>query len=133
MEIADLRDIVGSKEGPGLEFKREINHRDVPGKAICALANDLAGLAGGDLLIGVTNEGAAYPTDTSDSVLLNISQIRDEGNVLPRPSIVVTSETFAGEPVVRVHVCSSAYGPVRFRGVAWVASWSIDQAGVARR
>jgi len=119
-ESDDLRDTLGSQEGPGLEFKRELAHRDVLGKAICALANDLAGIGAGDLVIGVTDKGATYPTDTSDGALLNVSQIRDEGNILPRPSIVVTAEKFAGEPVVRVHVSASAFGPVRFKGIAWV-------------
>ena len=96
-ETEDLRDILGTQEGSNLEFKRELKHRDTLGKGVCALANDLAALGGGDFVIGVSDDGTPYPTDTSDEMLRSYAQIRDDGNILPRPSIVVSAERFAGE------------------------------------
>jgi len=71
-------------------------------------------------LIGVTKTGQVSPTDNSDDALLRISGIRNEGNILPLPSMVVTAEAFDGGPIIRVHVNASAFGPVRFKGIAWV-------------
>ena len=51
------------------EFKREPKDRDAIRKAICALANDLGGKGGGDLLIGVDRNGSPYPVDSSDEAL----------------------------------------------------------------
>jgi len=61
-----------------------------------------------------------HPVDTTDRALQSIAQVRDEGNILPLPSIVVQAARFGGQPVVRVHVNASNFAPVRFRGVAWV-------------
>lgn len=116
----DLAELLGDQETSSLEFKREPKDRNALREAICALANDLAGAGGGDLLIGVTNEGTPYPVDTSDEALLAISQLRDEGRILDRPSMTVESATFKGERVIRVRVNASGAPPVRFDGVAWV-------------
>lgn len=48
----DLASLLGTQETAGLEFKREATGRNAIRKAICALANDLPRLGGGDLIIG---------------------------------------------------------------------------------
>lgn len=48
----DLADELGTSETAVLEFKSTPRDRDKIGKAICALANDLPNMGGGDLLIG---------------------------------------------------------------------------------
>lgn len=116
----DLAVTLGRVETPYLEFKREVKSRDVIRQAICALANDLSGHGGGDLLIGVDRDGAAYPVDTSDEELLKIAQYRDEGKLLDRPSMTVDRAIFDGATVIRVHVHASRTPPVRLDGVAWV-------------
>jgi ATP-dependent DNA helicase RecG len=68
-------------------------------------------------------DDAGRPTgvvDTSDEALLALTNIRDEGSILDRPSIVVTAADYQGEPVVRVHVYASRTPPVRCDGVAYV-------------
>jgi len=116
----DLAAVLGTSETASLEFKRAAERHTIR-KAICAFANDLAGCGGGDLLIGVDDHGA--PTgevDTSDTALLAIANIRDEGKILDRPSMVVTKEAFAGVPVIRVHVNAAGTPPTRVDGVAYV-------------
>jgi ATP-dependent DNA helicase RecG len=74
---ADLAQDLGSQETEVLEFKREASDRRAIRKAICALANDLPGHGGGDLLIGVNKDGS--PTggvDTSDEALLALTNIQ---------------------------------------------------------
>lgn len=116
----DLASVLGRQEAGALEFKREPKDRDALRKAVCALANDLVGAGGGDLLIGVDKYGKPYPVDTSDDALLQIAQLRDDGRILPLPSMVVSVEPFDGQPVVRVRVSAAGAPPVRFDGVAWV-------------
>ncbi|MBI1759444.1 MAG: putative DNA binding domain-containing protein [Actinobacteria bacterium] len=116
----DLAQTLGRRESATLEFKRTAKDRNKLREAICALANDLTGAGGGDLLIGVADDGTACPVDASDRALLAITAIRDEGNILDRPSMVVDRALFNGHEVIRVHVHASHTPPVRLDGVAWV-------------
>ena len=116
----DLAVTIGRREGATLEFKRQADDREAIRRAVCALANDLVGAGGGTLLIGVADDGTPHPVDTDDDALLAITNLRDDGKTLDRPSIVVTAATFAGAPVIRVDVAASAAPPVRVNGVVWV-------------
>jgi ATP-dependent DNA helicase RecG len=117
----DLADELGTSETAVLEFKSAARDRDKIGKAICALANDLPNAGGGDLLIGVNDDGR--PTrnaDVSDAALLGFTEYRDSGRILDRPTMVVSSAIYRGVPVVRIHVEAAVAPPVRFDGVAYV-------------
>ncbi|WP_431783053.1 ATP-binding protein [Streptomyces chumphonensis] len=121
----DLADLLGTQEGPTLEFKstakREGRRGDAIGKAVCAMANDLCGHGGGDVLIGVDDTGQPVDgVDDSDRALLQLTDLRDYGRILDRPSLTVERGRFRGRPVVRVRVSASASPPVRFEGVVWV-------------
>ncbi|MEV4201653.1 ATP-binding protein [Micromonospora globbae] len=117
----DLADLLGTQETAALEFKREATDRNAIRKAICALANDLAGQGGGDLLIGVDDRGRAVGgVDTSDAALLKITEYRDQGLILDRPSMVVTRGLYQGQQVIRVRVNASRTPPVRFENVVYV-------------
>jgi ATP-dependent DNA helicase RecG len=117
----DLAQLLGTQETSALEFKETGRDRDALGRAICAFANDLGVNGGGDLLIGVNDRG--QPTNnvnTSDRELLALTEFRDSGQILDRPSITVGEAEYSGSPIVRIHVEASATPPVRFKGVAWV-------------
>ncbi|MBM0225219.1 MULTISPECIES: ATP-binding protein [Micromonospora] len=117
----DLALLLGTQETAALEFKREATDRNAIRKAICALANDLPGLGGGDLIIGVDANGRpAGATDTSDGALLKITEYRDQGLILDRPSMVVSAGLYEGMPVIRVRVNASHTPPVRFDNVVYV-------------
>ncbi|MCC9307584.1 putative DNA binding domain-containing protein [Kitasatospora sp. RB6PN24] len=117
----DLAELLGTRESAGLEFKRTAKKPDVIRRAICAMANDLARQGGGDLLIGVDDNGEpADEVDTSDRALLALTDMREDGLILDRPSTTVTVEPFKGKPVIRIRVEASAAPPVRFDGVVWV-------------
>jgi ATP-dependent DNA helicase RecG len=120
MTESDASISLGRQETATLEFKREPSDRHALRKAICALANDLPGAGGGVLLIGVAADGTPHPVDTSDGALLAVTELRDGGKILDRPSLVVSAATFAGEPVIRVDVTASASPPVRLDGVVYV-------------
>ncbi|CCG03073.1 putative transcriptional regulator [Blastococcus saxobsidens DD2] len=116
----DLAATLGRQETATLEFKREATNRDAIREAICALANDLTGAGGGVLLIGVGKDGTPHPVDTGDEALLAITNLRDDGKILDRPSMVVTAGIYGGEPVIRVDVHASSSPPVRVNGIVWV-------------
>ncbi|MFC4013498.1 helix-turn-helix domain-containing protein [Nonomuraea purpurea] len=88
--MADLADVLGDQESTVLEFKESANDGKKIGQAICALANDLCGRGGGDLLIGVDKHGQSLTgVKASDSDLLKVTEHRDSGKILPRPSMTV--------------------------------------------
>ncbi|MFR9724829.1 ATP-binding protein [Streptomyces sp. MS19] len=121
----DLADVLGTRETTTLEFKRtarrEGRRGDVIGQAVCAMANDLAGKGGGDILIGVDDDGQPVDgVDVSDRALLALTDLRDDGRILDRPSFTAEVARFRGRPVVRLRVEASATPPVRFEGVVWV-------------
>ncbi|WP_239332490.1 ATP-binding protein [Frankia sp. CiP3] len=117
----DLATALGTQETANLEFKREAKDRNAIREAICALANDLPGLGGGCLIIGVDKSGRPVEqVDTSDQALLGLTSIRDEGRILDRPSIVVSRAIFQGQPAVQIDVSASRTPPVRFDNVVWV-------------
>lgn len=112
---------LGTEESCTLEYKQVIRKLDVVRKAVCAMANDLTGHGGGDILIGVRDDGTVDPDlDTSDQALLTLTNLRDDGKILDRPSFTVERARFNGEPVIRIHVEASPAPPIRVEGVAWV-------------
>lgn len=117
----DLADVLGDKESTGLEFKQSASDLGKIGKTICAFANDLCGRGGGDLLIGVDNRGRPVEgVKADDRDLLKLTEFRDSGKILDRPSMTVERALFKGSPVVRIHVGASSTPPVRYNGVVWV-------------
>lgn len=117
----DLADCLGTRETATLEFKERISDRNAVCKTICALANDQSDHGGGDLLIGVRDDATAKEdADTSDEALLKISNMRDHGRILDRPSMWVERAQYRGKPVIRVHVEAARTPPVRFDGIIWV-------------
>jgi len=117
----DLAELLGTRESAALEFKEAARDRDAIGQVICAFANDLAGTGGGDLLIGVDDRGATVGSvDVSDRELLALTDFRDDGRILDRPSMTVEVAQYSGSQVIRIRVQASATPPVRFKGVVWV-------------
>lgn len=88
-------------------------------EAICAFANDLPGAGKpGILLIGVQDK-TGQPADTfvvTDQLLLDITGIRSDGNILPFPVMTVYKATLTGRDIIVVEVQPSPDPPVRLRG-----------------
>ncbi|MEU4178690.1 ATP-binding protein [Streptomyces sp. NPDC026589] len=121
----DLAEVLGTRESTTLEFKRtakrEGKRGDAIATAVCAMANDLCGHGGGDILVGVNDAGDPVDdVDTSDRALLALTDLRDDGRILDRPSLTVRVARYKGKPVVHLRVEASAAPPVRCDGVVWV-------------
>lgn len=118
--MADLSHEFGREERDNVEWKRDVSDRDILRKTICALANDLPERGKGHLLIGVDPDGRPSGLEVDDTLLLQVTNIRNEGSILPPPVVVVEKSSFAGGECVHVEVQRSRVRPVRFDGRAWV-------------
>ena len=88
---------------------------------ICAFANDLPGHGkSGVVLVGVRDDGTCASLPIDDDLLVRLSNIHGEGDVLPLPSMTVQKRRLNGCEVAVVTVEPSADPPVRYRGRVWV-------------
>ncbi|MGH9131476.1 MAG: ATP-binding protein [Acidimicrobiales bacterium] len=118
--MVDLTNVLGDQERDDVEWKQDASNRDLLRKTICALANDLPGRGQGHLLIGVRDDGTFAGITVDDELLLQVTNIRDEGRILDRPVLTVAKAVFAGGHCVHVEVVAARRRPVRFDGTVWV-------------
>jgi ATP-dependent DNA helicase RecG len=92
-------------------------------QAICAFANDLPDhRREGVLFVGVTNDGQPTGVAITDQLLQNLASMRDDGNILPLPSLDVQKRVLKGQDVAVVITHPSNAPPVRFKGTVWIRS-----------
>ena len=90
-------------------------------QAICSFANDLPGSEqAGVVFVGLTNSGEPSGLDIDDQLLLQLSNIKTEGDIVPPPSMFVEKRILRGNEVAVVTVLPSDSPPVRYRGVIHV-------------
>lgn len=115
--IEEIRELMSDLESDRIE--RTVSFRmDKLGPAVCAFSNDFANhKQPGYILLGVEDEGKVKGMSITDQLLLQIGDVKSNGNVLPQPSMLV-SEVFKidGGDVVLVEVSPSLYPPVRYDG-----------------
>jgi ATP-dependent DNA helicase RecG len=72
------------------------------------------------LIIGVHDNGKLSGLKVDDKLLLKISNIRTDGNILPQPVMTVEKFSFDDGDVLVTEVQPSEFPPVRYRGRIWV-------------
>lgn len=114
--LADLEsDMVERKESLKGDSPRRVR------EAVCAFANDLPDhQRAGVVFVGATDAGAPSGLAITDELLLQLADIKMDGNIVPPPSMTVGKHTLAGAPVAVVTVQPSDSPPVRYRGRTWV-------------
>jgi ATP-dependent DNA helicase RecG len=118
---AELEQIARDVESDRVERKEAFTDRDKAAQAVCAFANDLPGHEQtGYLLIGVTDAGVPSGLAITDELLLSLGGLREDGNILPLPSINVAKRVLDGVEIALVEVIPSSVPPVRFKGVVWI-------------
>lgn len=91
------------------------------GQAICAFSNDLPHhRLPGVIVIGMHDDGGCAGLNVDDSLLRTLAGLKDDGSILPFPSIVVQKRTLNGCEVALVIVAPSSAPPVRFRDRVWI-------------
>lgn len=118
---AELAGIARDLESDLVERKEAFTDRDRLAQAVCAFANDLPGHSRpGYLLIGVSDGGVATGLSITDQLLRDLGGLREDGNVLPLPSITVSKRVLDGVEIAVVEVSPSMAPPVRFKGRPWI-------------
>ena len=108
-------------ESDRVERKESLANRDRICQAICAFANDLPGhSAAGVIFVGVRDNGQCAGLPITEQLLLTLSDMRSNGNILPFPVMSVHRKTLHGCEVAVVIVEPSDAPPVRFEGRVWI-------------
>ena len=116
-----LQKILSDTESYHIEKTVATDNMDKFSQAICAFSNDVAdSKKKGYLIIGVRDNGELAGLRVDDKLLLQISNIRTDGNILPQPVMTVEKFSFAQGDVLVVEVTPSQVPPVRYRGRIWV-------------
>jgi ATP-dependent DNA helicase RecG len=104
--------------------RKESFKGDVPKKArqaVCAFANDLPGHnQQGVLFIGATDDGEPSGLDVTDQLLLALSDMRSDGNILPLPVLSVEKRVLKGAEMAVVTVMPSDMPPLKYEGRIWI-------------
>jgi ATP-dependent DNA helicase RecG len=118
---AELERLLRDAESDRVERKRSLSDPGEVRKAICAFANGLPDhRQAGVVFLGVNDDGTCAGLGVTDSLLLELSQMRDDGAITPIPSLTVARKTIAGCEVAVVVVQPSTAPPVRLGGRTWI-------------
>jgi ATP-dependent DNA helicase RecG len=117
----ELEQILANPESYRAELTTSTSDTDKFCQAICAFANDLPGDGKyGYLILVAENNGKLSGLKVDDRLLLKITDIRTEGNILPQPTMVVERFVLDGGELLVAEVKPSEFPPVRYRGRVWV-------------
>ena len=118
-----LLDIIAGGETDHVEFKSSLQGDAPKGirQAICAFANDLPnhekpGLA----FVGVEKDGTLLGETITEEVILQLADMKTDGNIVPPPTLIVQKRILQGKEVAIVVVQPSDSTPVRFKGTIQV-------------
>jgi ATP-dependent DNA helicase RecG len=121
MEDRELEALLANMESDRVERKAAPSSPERLREAICAFANDLPDhRAPGVLFVGVNDDGTCANLAITDDLLLQLSSIRSDGNILPLPSMSVQKRTLSGCTLAAIVVEPSDDPPVRFKGRTWI-------------
>jgi ATP-dependent DNA helicase RecG len=114
-----LEKLLNDLESDRVERKASISDRSKIRRAICAFANDLPNhQQAGVIFIGVDGSCANLPI--TDKLLLMLSDMRSNGNILPFPTMMVQKRIINGCELAVIIVEPAYAPPVRYEGRVWV-------------
>lgn len=97
------------------------NSNDLVCEAICAYANDLPGSGRpGYVLIGLQDDGTTANLPITDALLLELSDLRSSGKILPLPQLSVERRSLPGGDIAVLEVKPCPDPPVRYEGRVWI-------------
>ena len=117
----ELTALMRETESDRVERKRSAADRSGIRRNLCAFANDLPGRETPCVIfIGVEDDGRCAGMQIDDRLLRDLAGMRDDGNILPLPSIAVEKRRLDGCEVAVVTVQPSRDTPVRYMGRVWI-------------
>ena len=88
MTDTELQLLLTEIESDRSERKQSASERDKIRQAICAFANDLPNHnVPGVLFVGARDDGSCASLPINDELLLTLSDMRSDGNIVPFPSV----------------------------------------------
>lgn len=121
MNDAELTALITGPETERVERKQSMSDADKIREAICAFANDLPGSGfPGVVAVGVDDGGTPCGLAITDQLLQKLSFMRDDGNIVPFPSMEVRKLAIDGVDVAAAVVQPHSSPPVAFRGRVWI-------------
>ena len=121
MDDRELESLFRDLESDQVERKASDSDRNKIRQAICAFANDLPNYRKpGVIFVGVNDDGSCANLPITDKLLLRLTDMRSDGNILPFPVLTVSKKVIDGCEVVAVVVEPSDAPPVRFNGRTWI-------------
>lgn len=113
--------MLSDTESYNIERTESTGNMDKFCQVICAFSNDISGSGkNGYLIIGAKDNGELSGLQVDDKLLLQIANIRTDGNILPQPTMTVEKFSFDEGDVLVAEVQPSEFPPVRYRGRVWV-------------
>ena len=121
MDDQDLAVLLDDLESDRVERKASISDGKKIRQAICAFANDLPNhKKPGVLFIGVNDDGTCASLPITDQLLLDLSNIRSDGKILPFPVLQVNKRILNGCELAVMIVEPSDAPPIRFDSRIWI-------------
>ncbi len=118
---SELEAMLAEDESQLAERKRSPSDGEAIRRNICAFSNDLPGLGKpGVIFVGIENDGSCAGLPVTDEVLLNLANMRDDGNLQPLPSLEIEKCTLLGCTIALILVQPSLFPPMRYRGRVYV-------------
>ena len=104
--------------------RKESFKGDSPSKvreAVCAFANDLPDhRKPGVVFIGARDDGSPAGLAVTDELLLQLSDVKTDGNIVPPPTLTVAKRRLRGHEMAVVTVWPADSPPVRYKGRVFV-------------
>ena len=117
MDDAKLIRLLHDLESDRVERKESLTDKEKIREAICAFANDLPGHGQpGVLFVGVRDDGSCAQLPITEKLLVDLADLRSNGNILPFPQMTVEKRVLDGCPLAVVIVQPSDDPPVRLKG-----------------
>lgn len=113
---AELEALLRDLETERVERKESFSGGPVR-EAVCAMANDLVGSGRpGVIFVGAKDDGTPAGLAITDQLLLQLTDIRTDGNVVPPPTLFVEKRRLAGGDMAVITIVPSDSPPVRYKG-----------------
>jgi ATP-dependent DNA helicase RecG len=117
----EIKILLADIESERVERTTSTKDTDKFAKAVCAFANDISNKKLPDyLMIGAFDDRRLNGLKVTDEILRSLAGLRSDGNILPKPALMVERVPFPEGDLAVVEVLPSKVTPVKYKGVAYV-------------
>jgi ATP-dependent DNA helicase RecG len=119
--VQDIDKLLMDMESFHVERTESLSDTDKFCKAICAFSNDMPGSGlPGYLFVGVDKKGVPTGANINERLLESLAGHRNNGQILPVPSMHVFKANCRGKDIAVVEVLPSDMPPVRYKQVVYI-------------